>query len=107
MNDCVKVGEKGLIKLEEYNGKNGTVYSLMSCWQRNDGKIAENWCKVEFGGQEVNRPIKVEIGRTPDEAAKTLESLLGMLKGEAQPQREAYAARDERPLPDDDDEIPF
>lgn len=102
MSYYIKVG-KGGIKLEEYQGR----YSLVSCWETRDGEAKVNWCEIEYGkgGEKKKRPVKVEIGDSALDAKRTLSELLEMLEG-GQPQREAYAAQDNRPLPDDD-QIPF
>jgi len=95
-------------QVNEYRGK----YSLIAAhtWTDREGneKINQEWAEREVGRDKVMKrlPVSVEIGNSKEEAIRNLQLVIDKLKDEQQwAPREAYASRDDRPLPED--EVPF
>lgn len=94
-------------EVNEYAGK----WSLISArtWTGRDGdeRVSQKWGEIEIGKDKTKRlPVSVELGKDPQQAINYLMLAIDMIKKMAGPQRESYAARDNRPLPDDSD-VPF
>lgn len=110
MSDFIETNEqfhRGF-QVNEYRGK----YSLIAAraWTDREGneKISQEWADREIGKDKVIKrlPVSVDIGNSKEEAIRNLKLAIDKLKEQIQQvPREAYASRDDRPLPED--EVPF
>jgi len=110
MSDFIETNEQyhSGFQVNEYRGK----YSLVAArtWTDREGneKISQEWADREIGKDKIMKrlPVSVEIGNSKEEAIRNLQLAIDKLKDQQQrAPREAYALRDDRPLPDD--EFPF
>ena len=96
------------IQIDEYNG----TYSLALANEGNDGKVYKKWCFPQGRGKGAGPidkcvPMKIELGKSAEEAVAMLMLLLDGLREDAGIPREYSVDRGEYSTPDDDGDLPF